>query len=695
MYDSSHMSGAALICPECRRENPVENRFCGACGARLEAGDPRAYTPPHLAEKILVTRSALVGERKQVTVLFVDVQGSTELSEAVDAERWHGVMDRFFSLLTECIHRYEGTINQFTGDGVMALFGAPVAHEDHARRACHAALDIAAELHAFDARLAREQLGFGVRMGMNSGEVVVGRIGDDLRMDYTAQGHTTTLASRMQTIAKPGSVCLTQHTAALVDGYFELRDLGTPRLKGVSETVRVYELMKRGKLRSPLEVARARGFTRWVGRHSELAALESALARTLDSEARVVGVVGEAGVGKSRLCLEFLERCRQRDLPVYTASCPAYGRAVPLLPVRELLRSVFELSELDGPEARGKLEEALSQLDPAFDSLLPLAFEFLGVADPEQAPLPLAAESRTRRLHEFVCRVLQKRSSVEPAILAIEDLHWIDPESEAFLARIVEAIGWTRTLLLVNFRPGYRAQWMGASYYSLLPLAPLDGAGVSELLRYLLGDDPSVSAVAERVRDRTGGNPFFIEEVVQELAASGSLVGERGAYKSEGAPSALRIPQTVVAVIGARIDRLPDLEKQLLQTAAVIGRRFDLSLLLQVAGLSPPSFADAIESLRAAEFVLRDPVSAGGDYAFKHALTHEVAYLSQLQDARQELHARAARTLEEQQGHRLGEISALLAHHWAEAGEPYEAGRWRRRAALKVSHVQTARRTSR
>ena len=666
----------------------MENNFCGACGARLVGGDPRTYTPRHLAEKILNTRSALVGERKLLTVLFVDVQGSGGLSGSVDAERWHGIMDRFFSILTDCVHRYEGTINQFTGDGVMALFGAPVAHEDHARRACQAALDIDVELRSLQVSLASERLGFAVRMGMNSGEVVVGRIGDDLRMDYTAQGYTTTLASRMQVIAEPGSVCLTQHTAALVDGFFELRDLGTPELKGVSEPVRVYQLEGRGELLTRLDVSRARGLTRWVGRGPELGALESALARALDSEARVIGVVGEAGVGKSRLCLEFLDRCRERGLLVVRASCPAYGRSVPLLPVRDLLRGLLELEVEDEPAAaREKIEATLLELDPGFGSALPLVYDLLGVGA-DASPLAVDPASRRRRVSEFVGRLLQQRSTIAPLILAIEDLHWIDPESDELLARIVDAVGWTRTLLVLNFRQGYSADWMSTPYYTPLPLVPLDDEAAEELLRSLLGDDPSVRSVRELVRNRTGGNPFFIEEVVQELVAAGSLVGERGSYRPLGELAEIQIPMSVVAVIEARIDRLPEREKQLLQTAAVIGRSFSRSVLEAVSAFSSPELEEAIVLLCEGEFIYRDGGASTGDHAFKHSLTHEVAYLSQLQDTRQEIHATVARALEELHADRLGELAALLVHHWAEAGQSHDAARWRRRAALKVSRIQ-------
>ncbi len=328
-----------MICPSCQRENPTEARFCMQCGVRLAlacaqcgaelpaaAGfciscgrsvapasapaperDLRVYTPKHLADKILTSKSALEGELKQVTVLFADIQRSMELANAIDPEEWHRIMDRFFTILAEGIHRFEGTVNQFTGDGIMALFGAPIAHEDHAQRACYAALHLTRELRCYGDELRVERgLNLGVRIGLNSGQVVVGKIGDDLRMDYTAQGPTVGLAARMEQIAAPDRVCLTQHTARLIEGYFQLRDLGETKVKGVGEPLRVYELEGVGSMRTRLDLARARGFLRFVGRVDEMAALKAALERTIEGNGQVVGIVGVAGVGKSRLCLEFV-----------------------------------------------------------------------------------------------------------------------------------------------------------------------------------------------------------------------------------------------------------------------------------------------------------------------------------------------------------------------------------------------------
>src|SRR5213079_100140 len=355
-------SPASMRCPSCAYEKLADSRFCAQCGVPLgrdpaRVPDPRAYTPRHLAEKILSHRSALHGERKQVTVLFADVKGSMDLAEQVDPETWHRILDRFFGILAEGVHRFEGTVNQFTGDGIMALFGAPIAHEDHAQRACWAALHLRDEVrrYADELRTARG-FNFAVRMGLNSGEVVVGRIGDDLRMDYTALGHTVGLAQRMEQLAEPGKPLLTERTAKLVTGFFSVRDLGPSRVKGMTEPIRLYELEGAGRLRTRFDVSRARGLSRFVGRAPEMAALEASLEHALAGEGQIVGVVGEPGVGKSRLCHEFAERCRARGIPFIEAHAVAHGKTIPLLPWMELMRNAFGVTEQDGDDmARQKI----------------------------------------------------------------------------------------------------------------------------------------------------------------------------------------------------------------------------------------------------------------------------------------------------------------------------------------------------
>ena len=676
---------------------------------------PTTYTPRHLAEKILTSRAALEGERKQVTVLFADVKGSMDLAEQADPEVFHHVMERFAALLAEGVHRFEGTVTQFTGDGIMALFGAPIAHEDHARRACHAALSLVEEIRRYARRLRLEQgLSFSVRMGLNSGEVVVGSIGDDLRMDYTAQGPTVGLAQRMEQLAEPGKVYLSEHSARLVSGYFRLEELGRFAVKGVRAPVRVYELAGVGPLRTPLERSRARGFSRFVGREEETAALEAALGQAVDGAGVVIGVVAEAGVGKSRLCHEFAERARARGVAVHAAACVPHGKMLPFLPVVELLRSYFGIADTDREEeARRKIAGTILLLDAALTEALPLLFDFLGVPDPlqerrggpdrrrgarsERRLLRMDPEARQRRLVALFRRLVDLRSRQAPMVVLVEDLHWIDEASEALLAALVEALPGRRALLLVNFRPEYRAGWTQAAPFAPLVLRPLGPEAVTALLEDLLGRDPSVATLADGIRGRTAGNAFFIEEVVQALVEAGNLTGAHGAYRLARPVDDLAVPPSVQALLAARIDRLPEREKALLQTAAVIGKEFAEPVLRRVSELPEVEVEEGVHNLIAAGMVDEEELHPRGEYTFRHPLTHEVAYRSQLAERRARTHAAVARAFVELDPHRLEERAALLAHHWEAAGERLEAARWRRRAAewAGVRDLAEAARSSR
>jgi len=677
------------LCASCGSPAAAGEKFCGSCGASLIAPSraeqsPAASTPPHLAEKILGSRRALEGERKQVTVLFADVKGSMELAESVDPEDWYRIMDRFFAILADGVHRFEGTVNQYTGDGIMALFGAPLAHEDHAQRACWAALHLADELRRYSDDVKRARgLGFAVRMGLNSGEVVVGKIGDDLRMDYTAQGHVVGLAQRMEQLADPGRAYLTEHTAALVSGYFRLRDLGMFAVKGVREPVRVHELEGVGALRTRLEVtARVRGLSRFVGREAEMARLDAALGRTIAGSGEVVGVVGEPGVGKSRLCGEFVERCRTRGVAVYQGHGVAHGKLVPFLPMLELFRNYYGITEQDGERtAREKVAGRLLLLDDAFRETLPLVFDFLGISDPDRPAPRMDPEARQRRLHGIVKRVIEARSRFETAVILLEDLHWFDAGSEAFVDALVDATAGTRMLTVLNFRPEYQAAWMQRPDYRQLAVAPLDPDAIGRLLGELLGTDASVAGLPATIQERTGGNPFFIEEVVQSLIESGTLAGTKGAYRLAAPVEGLAVPATVQAVLAARIDRLPERQKNLLQTAAVIGKTFQESILSAVAALAAGELADGLRALGAAELVYEEAVYPEAEYAFKHPLTQEVAYHSQLADRRARVHAAVARAIEVLRADKLDEHAAVLAYHWEAAGDALVAARWHRRAA--------------
>jgi class 3 adenylate cyclase/tetratricopeptide (TPR) repeat protein len=661
-------AGLGRACGRCGAELPAEAKFCPACGdaAAAPERDPRDYTPKHLAEKILQSRSALEGERKQVTVVFADVKGSVELAEQVDPEEWHGILDRFFQILTDGVHRFEGTVNQYTGDGIMALFGAPIAHEDHAQRACYAALWLRDELRRYANELRVERgLNFGVRIGLNSGEVVVGKIGDDLRMDYTAQGPTVNLAARMQEIAEPGTPCLAERTAAQTRGYFELEDLGRAAIRGIHEPVSVFALQGLGPLRTRLDLSRARGFSRFVGRADELSALEAALRRTTRGNGQIAGVVGEAGVGKSRLCAEFVERCRANGVAVYEAHCLSHGRTVPFLPILELLRGLLGLAESDRDQvAREKIAGRLLLLDEAFSEALPLVFDFLGIPDPERAALRMDPEVRQRQFFAFVRRLVQARSAQEPTVIFMDDLHWIDAASDELLAQLVEAVPATPTLLLVNFRPEYAAEWTRKSYYEQLPLMPLGAGDVEAMLRELLGSDESVERLSAVIRERTAGNPFFMEELVRSLVEAGVLEGERGAYRRVRVVEDLEVPATVQAVLAARIDRLPEREKRALQTAAIIGQQFTVPLLSAVTELANSDLTAALSALESAEFIFPRSLYPVAEYVFKHPLMEQVARESQLAERRRQLHRAVGRRIEELHADRLPDSWEALAHHF-------------------------------
>jgi class 3 adenylate cyclase len=708
--------GASLAtvasCPGCGAENPGAHKFCSACGGSLNApptasgggaetpsvngsslaaaapGEryPRAHTPEHLAEKIRDARADLDGERKQVTVLFADVMGSMDLAERTDPELWRSIMDRFFTILCDGVHRFEGTVDKFTGDGIMALFGAPLAHEDHAQRACWAALTLQRELAAYATEVRRSDgLSFSVRMGINSGEVVVGQIGDDLRLEYTAVGHTVGLAQRMESLAEPGKAYLTEHTAKLVAGYLDLDDLGEFDVKGVSEPVHVHALAGAGGARTRLDISRARGFTRFVGRGDELTTLDAALEQARSGGGVVVGVVGEAGVGKSRLCHEFLERARRRGIPVYEAQGQAHGREIPFLPVLQMMRNYFGIAESDtDQQAREKVAGRMLLLDDAFAEDLPLLFDFLAVPDPHRPAPRMDPDARQRTLLGMVQRLVHSGTQDNPGIYLLEDAHWFDPGTEIFATRFIEALPSSRTLAITNFRPEYSAPWMRKSYYRQISLAPLGPEAIKALLAELLGEHPSLNGLPDLIQERTAGNPFFIEEVVRALAESGNIEGKRGAYRLVRPVDDTGVPPTVNTILAARIDRLAEREKSLLQTAAVIGREFSEPILARAAALPDGELEPALRALVAAEFLYEQELYPEANYAFKHPLTQEVAYHSQLGERRSAMHRRVAEALEELYPDKLDERAALLAQHWEAAGDPLAAARWSARAAAWV-----------
>ena len=644
-------------------------RPCCAAAPAAPAGRlaqvPLAYTPPYLAEKILTSRSALEGERKQVTVLFADLKGSTELIRDLDPEQAQTLLDPALHAMMDAVHRYEGTVNQVLGDGIMALFGAPVAHEDHAARACYAALAMQAALRRYAEDVRRSHgLELQARVGLHSGEVVVRAIGNDLHMDYSAVGQTTHLAARMEQLATPGSIRLTAATLRLAEGLVQVKALGPVSGQGASEPVEVCELVGANTIRGRLQASAARGLTRFVGRQQELLALQQALERAGAGHGQVVAMVAEAGVGKSRLAYEFVHAHSTQGWSVLESASVSYGKATPYFPVIDLLRRYCHVEEHDDPRTmRAKVTGQLLTLDEALQDTVPALLALLD-ALPEDSPfLQLDPPQRREHTLDALKRVLLRESQAQPLLLVFEDLHWIDSETQALLDSLVQSVPTACLLLLVTYRPEYQHGWGSKTYYTQMRLDPLPPASADAFLQALLGDDGSLKPLTQLLIARTEGNPFFLEESVRTLVETGVLVGEPGTYRLAHATPTVQLPATVQAVLAARIDRLPSEEKRLLQTAAVIGTEVPLPLLQAIVDVPDEALHRGLAHLQAAEFLYEARLFPERAYTFKHALTHEVAYSSLLQERRRALHARIVEALEMLAGDQVGEQIEQLAHH--------------------------------
>jgi class 3 adenylate cyclase/tetratricopeptide (TPR) repeat protein len=658
-------------CPECGFDNPQGFAFCGQCAARLTtapsmtAPSPQTYTPAHLAEKILTSKTALEGERKQVTVLFADLKGSMELLADRDPEEARHLLDPVLERMIAAVHHYEGTVNQVMGDGIMALFGAPIAHEDHAVRACYAALRMQETVTRYGDEIQRSHgLPVQIRIGLNSGEVVVRGIDSSLHMDYTAVGQTTHLAARMEQMATPGSILITADVQRLTEGYVQVTSLGPVAVKGLSAPVEVYELVGAGPVRSRLQAAAVGGLTRFVGRARELDDLDQALQSAGSGHGQVVAIIGEAGVGKSRLVYECLHSHGTQGWRVLEAASVSYGKATPYFPVIDLLKRYGHIEDHDDTRIiRAKVIGQVLTLDEALQETIPALLALLD-ALPEDSPfLQLDPPQRRQHTLDALKRMLLRESQVQPLLLVCEDLHWIDSETQALLNSLVESLPTAQLLLLVNYRPEYQHGWGSKTYYTQLRLDPLPPTRAAEVLQALLGDDPSLGPLKPLLIARTEGNPFFLEESVRTLVETGTLKGDRGAYHLAQPLDTLQVPATVQAVLAARIDRLSPEEKHLLQMAAVIGNEIPLPLFQTVAERSEEALHRGLAHLQAAEFLYETSLFPELAYTFKHALTHEVAYGSLLQERRRALHARIVEALETLAGERLTEQVERLAHH--------------------------------
>src|SRR3989442_4971201 len=644
----------ASVCPSCGASHPPENKSCGQCAAPLDQparprfAAPESYIPKHLAERILMSKTALEGERKQVTVLFADLKGSMELLADRDPEWARRIPDPILEQMMEAVHRYEGTVNQVMGDGIMALFGAPLAHEDHAVRACYAALRMQESVKRYGEGVRRQE---GVlpqiRVGLNSGEVVVRSIGSDLRIDYTAVGETTHLAARVEQAATPASVVITAATLQLAEGYVQVTSLGPVNVKGRGKPIEVYELTGAGTARSRIQVQAGRGLTKFVGRSGEIEQLHTALEQSRAGRGQVVAIVGEPGVGKSRLVWEFAHSHRVESCLILEAASISYGTATSYLPVIELVRRYFQIEGWDDKrKVREKVTGKLLSLDRTLEPALPALLAMLDVPIEDEEWKRLDPPERRQRTLDGVRHLLLRESRVQPLVVVFEDLHWIDSESQAVLDRLMESLPGARLLLLVNYRPEYQHGWSNKTYYTQLRMDPLAPTSAEELLHILLGADASLTGLKRVLIERTEGNPFFLEESVRTLVETKALVGEAGAYRLVESIHAIQVPASVHAVLAARIDRLPVEEKRLLQAAAVIGHDVPFALLQVVAEENESDLRRGLAHLQAAEFLYETSLFPDLEFSFKHALTHEVTYGTLLQQRRRELHARIVEVIE-------------------------------------------------
>jgi class 3 adenylate cyclase/tetratricopeptide (TPR) repeat protein len=661
-------------CSACGHINRPNSHFCGNCSAPLGSAAP----PRPSAEEVLRVLSASGGERKRLTVIFADISNSTGLIDRADPEDAMGRMQPAIDAMKSAVESYDGVVNKMTGDGIMALFGAPRPHEDHAVRACAAALAMQASI----AGLGDPDL--KIRVGIHTGVVVVQAVENSLYQTYDVAGSAAHLAARMEQMAEAGDILLTGDTAAATGRYVEATSLGRRTVRGLSEPVEVFRLLRLTHAPASVIFRSQPHLSLLIGRTAQFNALEAELASAADGEARVVGVVGEAGSGKSRLCFEFAESCRKRGIRVYEARVMAHGYATPYHPILELLRDYLGIKAAQPlDEARDQVAKAIASL-PAAGDTLPLLLEFLGLTDPAHPAPRLDPAARKVRLIELVRNIVRSGRREHPTVVLVEDLHWIDAASAEFVETMVDAVIGTTTLLLFNFRHDHAAPWMQRTHYRQISLSSLNRTEVNDLLHDLLGKDPSLALISRHIAERAQGNPFFIEELVHSLIERGDFEGKRGAYRLAGGIDTIPLPATIEALLAARIDHLKEPARQVLQYAAVIGREVPVAILETVTGLPPIELAEALSLLRQAELLRELPLTEPGLHAFGHPLIQEVCYRSLLRERRRKMHADVARAIKPHFTDRQEERTSLLAYHLEQAGELMEAAQANMRAAFWI-----------
>jgi class 3 adenylate cyclase/predicted ATPase/ABC-type lipoprotein export system ATPase subunit len=718
-----------MKCPKCQFENPEGMKFCGDCGARLEKTCPKCnssnppgfkfcgecghnltipteptskdlsfdekidkiqrYLPKGLTEKILAQRGKIEGERKQVTVMFCDMEGFTGLVEKLGPEEAYSIMDQVYEILIHKVHDYEGTVNEMTGDGVMALFGAPIALEDAPQRAIRSAYSIHREMGRYNEKLKQEKEGIPVlkmRVGIHTGPVVVGTLGNNLRVEFKAVGDTVNLASRMESLAEPGAIYITEDTFKLTEGLFRFESLGKKMVKGKREPIGTYRVIGPSSRRTRFDVSAERGLTPFVGRERELELLLDGFERAKAGRGQAFSIMGEAGVGKSRLLYEFRKAVSNEDATFLEGKCLSYSREAAYHPVIDVLKSNFDILEEDGDtEVSEKVERQLELLGTDKASTLPYLLELLSVKDSGIDKISLSQASKKDRIIEAVKRIAIKGSDIRPLVIAIEDLHWIDKSSEEYLKNLLENISGARVFLIFTYRPDFVHTWGGRSYHSQVNLNRLSNRESLAMVAHLLGTENIDRDLEELILEKTEGVPFFIEEFIRSLNDLKIIEKKDNRYQLTKDIQDLPIPSTIHDVIMARVDTLPEMGKEVLQIGSVIGREFSHDLIMKVTSLSEVDLLSSLSALKDSELLYERGIFPQSTYVFKHALTQDVVYDSILTRKTKQIHEEVGKAIENLYSEKLEDFYEVLAIHYTEAGLSEKAISYCQQAGKRAS----------
>jgi class 3 adenylate cyclase/predicted ATPase len=705
--------GAKLerICPNCNFANPPEFSFCGKCGQNLiiptgpipkelsfdeKLAKIQRYLPKDLTQKILAQKDKIEGEHKQVTVMFCDMEGFTDFTEEVGPEEAYGIMDQIYELLIHKVHDYEGTVNEMTGDGIMALFGAPIALEDAPQRAIRSAMAIHREMGIFSDKIRQEKEEIPplrMRIGIHTGPVVVGTLGNDLRVEFKAVGDTVNLASRVESLALPGATYVTEETFRLTEGLFRFEALGQKEVKGKKEPVPIYRVIAPSTRRTRFDVSAERGLTPFVGREKELELMLDGFQRAKTGRGQAFSVMAEAGVGKSRLLYEFRKAITNEDVTFLEGRCLSYGKGVAYHPVIDILKASFDIGESDGDsEIKQKVKRSLNVTGADEATTLPYLLELLSVKESGLDKIPLSPEAKKDRMMEALKRIPLKASEIRPLILAYEDLHWIDKSSEDHLKHLLESIPGARVLMIFTYRPEFVHTWGGKSFHSQITLNRLSNREGLMMISHLLGTEEIDSPLEELILEKTEGVPFFIEEFIRSLRDLKIIERKGNKYYLARVAQDVIIPSTIHDVIMARVDTLPEAAKGVLQTGSVVGREFSHDLIRRVTGLPEQELWSHLSVLKDSELLYERGIYPQSNYIFKHALTQDATYQSLLKSTRQKYHRKIAEALEKDFPGAVETQPELLAHHYTEAGVNEQAvGYWHqagKRASQRSAHFE-------